>query len=143
MRADRTCRRWGGSAVEALPLTAGRFRLRVTQRRGSGSTAVVSAVVSPPLDELPGGSPMVTISDVASRAGVGAGTVSRVLNGSPKVSPGTRTRVLEAMAALDFRPNPLAQRLDRKSTRLNSSHSQISYAVFCLKKKNIDQTVIH
>src|SRR5688572_31444007 len=33
----------------------------------------------------------------------------------------------------------LPQRLeleDRKSTRLNSSHSQISYAVFCLKKKN-------
>src|SRR2546430_13363897 len=27
---------------------------------------------------------------------------------------------------------------DRKSTRLNSSHSQISYAVFCLKKKKID-----
>src|SRR2546427_9632160 len=27
-------------------------------------------------------------------------------------------------------------RVDRKSTRLNSSHSQISYAVFCLKKKN-------
>src|SRR2546430_4343743 len=26
---------------------------------------------------------------------------------------------------------------DRKSTRLNSSHSQISYAVFCLKKKNL------
>src|SRR5256886_7279807 len=29
--------------------------------------------------------------------------------------------------------------LDRKSTRLNSSHSQISYAVFCLKKKNINE----
>src|SRR5688572_32637943 len=28
---------------------------------------------------------------------------------------------------------------DRKSTRLNSSHSQISYAVFCLKKKNMSQ----
>src|SRR2546430_7468483 len=28
-----------------------------------------------------------------------------------------------------------AMTLDRKSTRLNSSHSQISYAVFCLKKK--------
>src|SRR2546430_13603082 len=27
---------------------------------------------------------------------------------------------------------------DRKSTRLNSSHSQISYAVFCLKKKTLD-----
>src|SRR2546430_994350 len=30
---------------------------------------------------------------------------------------------------------------DRKSTRLNSSHSQISYAVFCLKKKTTSQTV--
>src|SRR5690606_41630821 len=30
-------------------------------------------------------------------------------------------------------------RLDRKSTRLNSSHVKISYAVFCLKKKNIIQ----
>src|SRR3989475_3573110 len=29
----------------------------------------------------------------------------------------------------------LSQKRDRKSTRLNSSHSQISYAVFCLKKK--------
>src|SRR3989440_5742075 len=28
------------------------------------------------------------------------------------------------------------RRIDRKSTRLNSSHDQISYAVFCLKKKN-------
>src|SRR2546430_3008487 len=30
-----------------------------------------------------------------------------------------------------------SKREDRKSTRLNSSHSQISYAVFCLKKKKI------
>src|SRR5688572_31275368 len=30
----------------------------------------------------------------------------------------------------------MIDRLDRKSTRLNSSHSQISYAVFCLQKKN-------
>src|SRR2546430_7238558 len=34
---------------------------------------------------------------------------------------------------LDFLPGHCG---DRKSTRLNSSHSQISYAVFCLKKKN-------
>src|SRR5690349_23296164 len=32
------------------------------------------------------------------------------------------------------------QDLDRKSTRLNSSHVEISYAVFCLKKKNTCQT---
>src|SRR2546430_11455297 len=31
---------------------------------------------------------------------------------------------------------------DRKSTRLNSSHSQISYAVFCLKKKNNPERVL-
>src|SRR2546430_5122287 len=31
---------------------------------------------------------------------------------------------------------------DRKSTRLNSSHSQISYAVFCLKKKREQQTLL-
>src|SRR2546430_13044691 len=31
--------------------------------------------------------------------------------------------------------NPVSCQTDRKSTRLNSSHSQISYAVFCLKKK--------
>src|SRR2546427_5340814 len=33
--------------------------------------------------------------------------------------------------------------LDRKSTRLNSSHSQISYAVFCLKKKKKKKTVVN
>src|SRR5438309_6007240 len=31
---------------------------------------------------------------------------------------------------------------DRKSTRLNSSHSSISYAVFCLKKKSVDLTAM-
>src|SRR5688572_32665025 len=34
-----------------------------------------------------------------------------------------------------FDPSANSIRQDRKSTRLNSSHSQISYAVFCLKKK--------
>src|SRR2546427_8199318 len=36
-----------------------------------------------------------------------------------------------------------AEQRDRKSTRLNSSHSQISYAVFCLKKKKIRRVVDH
>src|SRR5256886_12238240 len=43
-------------------------------------------------------------------------------------------------------PNPVATsdaaERDRKSTRLNSSHSQISYAVFCLKKKK-KKNIIH
>src|SRR2546430_8672002 len=50
--------------------------------------------------------------------------------------------VLASGALPDLRENPLVHLCpspdlgqDRKSTRLNSSHSQISYAVFCLKKK--------
>src|SRR5688572_31704483 len=38
------------------------------------------------------------------------------------------------------RPFPNVRHQDRKSTRLNSSHSQISYAVFCLKKKKKKKT---
>src|SRR2546427_5631120 len=38
---------------------------------------------------------------------------------------------------------PSGDILDRKSTRLNSSHSQISYAVFCLKKKKKKKRAAH
>src|SRR2546430_6102318 len=49
--------------------------------------------------------------------------------------PGER----HSCAAVGLTPgaSPGMGRQDRKSTRLNSSHSQISYAVFCLKKKII------
>lgn len=60
---------------------------------------------------------MATIAEVATRAGVGAGTVSRVLNGSPKVSETTRARVQQAIAELGYRPNPLAQGLSRGRCR--------------------------
>src|SRR2546428_8087755 len=40
---------------------------------------------------------------------------------------------------LDVAVSPVGMR-DRKSTRLNSSHDQISYAVFCLKKKKTNNT---
>src|SRR2546427_2620821 len=45
-----------------------------------------------------------------------------------------------------MRNNPMALGIangDRKSTRLNSSHSQISYAVFCLKKKRYGWDAVH
>src|SRR2546427_4417093 len=45
-------------------------------------------------------------------------------------------RVATAAGAHGAGVHPVPARVDRKSTRLNSSHSQISYAVFCLKKKN-------
>src|SRR2546430_12248308 len=44
-------------------------------------------------------------------------------------------RAKRAKYALPAHPRPPTTGGDRKSTRLNSSHSQISYAVFCLKKK--------
>src|SRR3712207_8247478 len=46
-------------------------------------------------------------------------------------------RANRMIAAFD----PINMRLDRKSTRLNSSHANISYAVFCLKKKKLIDTV--
>src|SRR3712207_8868177 len=39
------------------------------------------------------------------------------------------------------RRRPVARVADRKSTRLNSSHANISYAVFCLKKKKVQAFV--
>ncbi|MEZ4667041.1 MAG: LacI family DNA-binding transcriptional regulator [Anaerolineae bacterium] len=60
-----------------------------------------------------------TIRDVAKKAGVGIGTVSRVLNNSPLVNPLTRQRVLEVIAELGFRPNSVARQLPRK-TRIHN-----------------------
>lgn len=57
-----------------------------------------------------------TIRDVARRAGVGLGTVSRVLNNSPLVSSTTRQRVLEVIAELNFTPNQVARSLSSGKT---------------------------
>src|SRR2546430_10881663 len=45
------------------------------------------------------------------------------------------TPMMVGMIAFSTMAGQIMTRIDRKSTRLNSSHSQISYAVFCLKKK--------
>jgi DNA-binding LacI/PurR family transcriptional regulator len=57
-----------------------------------------------------------TIYDVARHAGVGVGTVSRVLNDSPQVSEVTRQKVLAAIEELDYHPSPIAQRLSLRKT---------------------------
>src|SRR5258707_11371813 len=66
----------------------------------------------------------VTMDDIAERADVGVGTVYRRF---PE-------KELLVEALFEDRVEELVS-LDRKSTRLNSSHANISYAVFCLKKK--------
>src|SRR5258708_27214651 len=55
-----------------------------------------------------------------------------------RVQSALKMRMPMSDAALTpaHKANVLAEALDRKSTRLNSSHQIISYAVFCLKKKN-------
>ncbi|MER7400735.1 LacI family DNA-binding transcriptional regulator [Streptomyces sp. NPDC000151] len=56
-----------------------------------------------------GGRP--TLEEVAARAGVGRGTVSRVVNGSPRVSPRTRAAVERAIAELEYVPHGAARAL--------------------------------
>ena len=58
----------------------------------------------------------VTIHNVAQEAGVGIGTVSRVVNNSPDVKPATRERVLAAIHRLDYKPDPIARSMISKRT---------------------------
>src|SRR3712207_8616439 len=67
---------------------------------------------------------------VADRAGGGA-----------EVGVDRRPRVRADAAVRDHPRHPLAAQ-DRKSTRLNSSHANISYAVFCLKKTRASRAVV-
>lgn len=53
----------------------------------------------------------ITIRDVAKKAGVGVGTVSRVLNDNPSVRDATREKVLAAIEELNFTPHSIARRL--------------------------------
>src|SRR5216684_5502254 len=57
-----------------------------------------------------------TIRDVAKRAGVGLGTVSRVLNNSTLVSEATRQRVQEVIKQLDYVPSSTARRFSLGKT---------------------------
>jgi DNA-binding LacI/PurR family transcriptional regulator len=58
----------------------------------------------------------VTIRDIARQAGVGLGTVSRVINDSPLVSDATRAQVQAVIDELNFTPNPTARRLSLGKT---------------------------
>lgn len=52
-----------------------------------------------------------TMADVAKKAGVGVGTVSRVLNGGKSVNEDTKKAVIDAMNSLNYSPNIMAKRL--------------------------------
>ena len=59
-----------------------------------------------------------TIKDVAKHAGVGIGTVSRVINNEKAVGAQTRKKVLEAMESLNYSPNNMASQLRKNETKI-------------------------
>src|SRR3712207_7383656 len=80
--------------------------------------------------------PYTTLFRSVDRHGLAAlaGVVEQRLQELHQLPPGGRAALREpARQEVDRRG---AEPVDRKSTRLNSSHANISYAVFCLKKKN-------
>ena len=69
-----------------------------------------------------------TLHDVASRCGVSYQTVSRVVNHSPQVAEKTRSRVLQAISELGYRPNLTARRLaTRRSSVIGMVGINITY----------------
>src|SRR3712207_8945646 len=72
------------------------------------------------------------IEELAAARGANGKEVRDYLVGSTPL--GRLARPADVAAVLFYASDLSA--LDRKSTRLNSSHANISYAVFCLKKKN-------
>jgi len=78
---------------------------------------------------------VVTMDDVASRAGVSTSTVSHVLNGTRKVSPATVQAVQRAIQALGYIPNTLARSLARSST------NTLGVAISALSNHYFSETV--
>ena len=93
-----------------VTVTAGAvtFQARVTHKGRRGRIA------SHGVRGRSGGRP--TLEEVAARAGVGRGTVSRVINGSPRVSEATRAAVEAAVAELGYVPNTAARALAANRT---------------------------
>ena len=71
-----------------------------------------------------------TIEDVAALAGVGVGSVSRVLNGSTAVSERMRKAVMDAVEALNYTPNSMAKRLRKQRSGVIALMVPIVYHPF-------------
>src|SRR5205085_4073807 len=91
---------------------------------GVGAVAVLGGIVLFSVNQANKGVVTVQTAKVAKQD-----SLVSLVTASGEIKPTTYTNV----TAQGF--GRITAILDRKSTRLNSSHSQISYAVFCLKKK--------
>src|SRR5690348_18199382 len=85
--------------------------------------------------------PYTTLFRSSPSASVGTRVLhANVHNGHPVEPPGATDNCLLRFGYKGAEGNGVVDAGDRKSTRLNSSHPSISYAVFCLKKKKKQHT---
>src|SRR5438067_7329271 len=116
-------------------------------------SVVSSLIAGRPADDAPGGTIAVRnpsrLEDVLAEAALGdASTLVEACHSAREAQaewsrvPGpVRGRAIQQIGRLvEDNKDALAAHRDRKSTRLNSSHVSISYAVFCLKKKKHNST---
>src|SRR2546430_14869956 len=135
------CSRSFGPMPKLAPLLARSFTVFMYDRRGRGDSGDTAPyAVEREIDDL----------DALIREAGGSAFVYAMSSGAALALEAAASRLNITKLALYEPPfmvgNPAhvppadhQAQLDRKSTRLNSSHSQISYAVFCLKKKKKPQ----
>src|SRR5207249_7332935 len=118
----------------------GRLQLQITNFGETGNQSNPSRTTVPSA-EWPAGSG----NDYLYAAGLWVGALDA--SGIPHVTTATYERefspdIAPVNVCVPLPIDQVADVRDRKSTRLNSSHVSISYAVFCLKKKKINQELL-
>src|SRR5574337_112300 len=113
----------------------------VTEEMSNGRLAVSSALSMGLANESP--TIVIAVAPVRTRGSLTSPsylvrnrTLGPPLENSPEIPPSSREEGRRLLHGLATNLATSLQTPDRKSTRLNSSHHSISYAVFCLKKKN-------
>src|SRR2546430_4157296 len=131
MRACRSC--CGHDAVEGVEGTRNGVLLILSRCGARGRLRFVTIVQRGWLAGTPCGT--VTCVPFAAWPAERRGSAARCAATGELIGPECRQEPRERVAGVPEGRQATRSRGDRKSTRLNSSHSQISYAVFCLKKK--------
>src|SRR5947209_15334678 len=111
--------------VQDLEFTVEKRKLWMLQTRSAKRTA--QAAVKVAVDMVAEG--LINEDEAVQR--VEPSQVDQLLH--PRIDPKAKPKVIAK--GIDASPGAASGKADRKSTRLNSSHANISYAVFCLKKK--------
>src|SRR5258708_24111734 len=109
-------------------------RWSASERPRSGRRRTHSGRKAGPRLRSPGMGRSRELASVGAKTGVVAVTGSAGFLGSNLIRLLEEDDRIRRVVAIDLKPAPTGRTKTRKSTRLNSSHQIISYAVFCLKK---------